>query len=72
MVFEDEKWEDSLICLKCGHSMDLDDYGTDPDEVQEQLQKEYREVYGDEDEDNDEDYSGEYYEEETDELSHDD
>jgi len=30
MEFEDEN-EDILICPKCGHSVDLDDYGSEDD-----------------------------------------
>ena len=31
MQFEDE-WEDILVCLECGHSVDLDHYGMENDE----------------------------------------
>lgn len=31
MQFEDEETRDILICLKCGHSVDLDDYGSEED-----------------------------------------
>lgn len=33
MVFEDEKWRDSLVCENCGYSCQLDDYGDDPEDV---------------------------------------
>ena len=59
MIFEDEKWRDSLVCEKCGYSCRLDDYGLDSDDVNRQRITEiagtlntetYEEVY---DEDND-------------------
>ena len=31
MEFEDE-WKDILVCLNCGHSVDLDHYGFEKDE----------------------------------------
>lgn len=31
MEFEDE-WEDILVCLKCGHSVELERYGMEDDE----------------------------------------
>ena len=33
MIFEDEKWRDSLVCEHCGYSCKLDEYGDDPDIV---------------------------------------
>ncbi len=36
MEFEDE-WEDILVCPRCGHSVDLDDYGCEGDEEYENL-----------------------------------
>lgn len=36
MKFEDE-YEDVLICLKCGHSVDLEHYGFENDEEYEAL-----------------------------------
>lgn len=59
MVFEDEKWRDSLVCENCGYSCKLDDYGIDVDEVEMRRIAEiagfpttetYEEIY---DEDND-------------------
>lgn len=32
MVFEDE-YESILVCEHCGHSMDIDEYGVDPDSL---------------------------------------
>ena len=59
MVFEDEKWRDSLVCEHCGWSCSLDDYGEDPAEVENQkisdavayYQETHEEIYGDEDDD---------------------
>lgn len=34
MVFEDEKWRDTLVCPKCGYSCDLDDYGKTEEEIE--------------------------------------
>lgn len=36
MEFEDE-WEDTLVCAHCGHSVNLDDYGSEGDEKYENL-----------------------------------
>lgn len=36
MQFEDE-WEDILVCLKCGHSVELERYGMEDDEEYEAL-----------------------------------
>ena len=58
MEYEDED-EDTLVCDSCGYSMDVDDYGTDPDEDL------YPIMEDDEDED-DEDDSSEYYDPEID------
>lgn len=33
MEFEDE-WEDTLVCLHCGHSVDLDEYGCEEEEYE--------------------------------------
>ena len=30
MVFEDEKWKDSLICEECGYGCSTLEYGEDP------------------------------------------
>ena len=50
MEFEDEH-EDILICAKCGHSVDLDDYGCEGDEEYENLYPTREEVLGIADED---------------------
>ena len=36
MQFEDE-WEDILVCLVCGHSVELERYGMEDDEEYEAL-----------------------------------
>lgn len=36
MQFEDE-WEDTLVCLGCGHSVGLEHYGIENDEEYEAL-----------------------------------
>ena len=36
MQFEDE-WEDILVCLECGHSVELERYGMEDDEEYEAL-----------------------------------
>ena len=36
MQFEDE-WEDILVCLECGHSVELEQYGMEDDEEYEAL-----------------------------------
>lgn len=62
MVFEDEKWRDSLVCENCGYSCKLDDYGMDTSEVDRQRITEvagaiagetYEDVYGEDNEDDD-------------------
>ena len=57
MVFEDEKWRDSLVCENCGYSCALDDYGSDTDDIDRKriteiagLPETYEDIYG---EDND-------------------
>ena len=45
MQFEDE-WEDILVCLECGHSVDLDHYGMENDEEYEALYPTKEEVCG--------------------------
>ncbi len=45
MQFEDE-WEDTLVCLECGHSVDLDHYGMENDEEYEALYPTKEEVCG--------------------------
>lgn len=69
MQFEDES-EDTLVCLKCGHSVDSDRYGIESDEEYAALYPTQEEVLGisDDDED-DEDYCGETYDEVCGELS---
>ena len=32
MKFENKKWRDTLVCLSCGNSMDLDEYGLSSEE----------------------------------------
>lgn len=60
MIFEDEKWKDSLVCENCGYSCKLDDYGLDSTEVDrkritevageiESKTETYEEIYGDND-----------------------
>lgn len=53
MEFEDEN-EDILVCVKCGHSVDLDDYGCEGDENYENLYPTREEVLGIVDEDDSE------------------
>lgn len=65
MKFEDE-WEDTLVCLSCGYSVDSDMYGFNSEEEYNALFPRADEL--DENEDNEE---KEYYEEECGELSHD-
>lgn len=36
MQFEDE-WKDSLVCLSCGHSVDLEHYGLENEEAYDAL-----------------------------------
>lgn len=50
MQFEDE-WEDILVCLECGHSVELEQYGTEDDEEYEALYPTREEVCGEFDED---------------------
>lgn len=50
MQFEDE-WEDILVCLKCGHSVELERYGMEDDEEYEALYPTREEVCGEFDED---------------------
>lgn len=45
MEFEDE-WEDTLVCLHCGHSIDLEEYGCEGDEKYENLYPTREEVLG--------------------------
>ena len=35
MIFEDEKWRDTLVCQACGNSMDLDHYGFTDEEYED-------------------------------------
>lgn len=46
MHFEDEM-EDILVCDKCGHSVELDDYGSEDEESYEELYED--DLEGDED-----------------------
>ena len=45
MEFED-KWEDTLVCPHCGHSVDLDDYGCEGDNKYENVYPTREEVLG--------------------------
>jgi len=65
MEFEDEN-EDILICLNCGHSVDLDHYGMTENEYDALYQTEEEVCEDDEDE-----HHGESYEEVYGELSDD-
>ncbi|MDO4292107.1 MAG: DNA-directed RNA polymerase I [Eubacteriales bacterium] len=51
MEFEDE-WEDILVCVHCGHSVDLDHYGFENDEEYEKLYPTREEVLGSEEKEN--------------------
>ena len=50
MQFEDE-WEDILVCLECGHSVGVEQYGMEDDEEYEALYPTREEVCGEFDED---------------------
>lgn len=50
MQFEDE-WEDILVCLECGYSVELERYGMEDDEEYEALYPTREEVCGEFDED---------------------
>ncbi|GHV42178.1 hypothetical protein FACS189490_10570 [Clostridia bacterium] len=65
MEFEDE-WEETLVCLACGHEVDIERYGYSDDEEYDALYPTREEVMGDED---DEDDTGETYDEVYGELS---
>lgn len=49
MEFEDE-WEDTLICIQCGHSIDLEHYGFENDEEYEAQYPTREDIVGYEDE----------------------
>ena len=74
MQWENE-WEDSLVCIACGYSMDPEVYGLSEEEYQD-LYPTKEQVLGiaseEEEQWDDEEYTGEVYEEECGELSHDD
>ena len=73
MQWENE-WEDSLVCISCGYSMDPEMYGL-TDEEYDDLYPTKEQVLGigdDDDWDEDDEYTGEVYEEVCGELSHDD
>ena len=55
MEFEDEKWRDTLVCLECGHSMDLDMYGFADEDEYNAMFPTREEVLGIEDDDEDDD-----------------
>ena len=52
MEWEDE-WEDTLVCPKCGHSMDSDHYGFASEEEYNAMYPTKEEVCGYEDDDDD-------------------
>ena len=64
MEFED-KWEDTLICSNCGHSVDLEKYGCENEEEYENLYPTKEDVLGiaTEDEDDEDNPEGETYDE---------
>ena len=71
MEFEDE-WKDVLVCPECGHSVDLDYYGSENEEDYDALYPTYEEVAGYEEEDDDEENEyGETYDEVCGELDND-
>ncbi len=58
MVFEDEKWKDSLMCEACGYGCNLDEYGLEYSEIEGRRLSEivgqrstetYEEIYGEDD-----------------------
>lgn len=69
MKFED-KTQDTLICPKCGHSIDYERYGFENDEDYDALYPTKEEVLGNEDDEDEED-TGERYDEVCGELSDD-
>lgn len=46
-----DEWEDILVCLECGHSVELERYGMEDDEEYEALYPTREEVCGEFDED---------------------
>lgn len=70
MVFEDEKWRDTLVCPKCGYSCDLDDYGKTEEEIEMDYptEEEVRKLLGEEYDRMDRDECNETYEEVYNEL----
>ena len=64
MEFEDEEWQDTLVCPNCGEDIDLDEYGFDSEEEYENLYPTREEVLGEENEDNEleETYDDDLYE----------
>lgn len=70
MKFEDE-WEDILICSRCGHSVESEEYGFENDEDYYALYPTKEELLGFEDEYDINNEYGETYEEVCDELSDD-
>lgn len=69
MEFENE-WEDTLVCPKCGNSIDSDRYGMS-DEEYDALYPTMEEVCGYNDEEEEDEYYGETYDEVCGELSDD-
>ena len=76
MEFEDEKWQDTLICPKCGHAIDYERYGFEDDDEYDALFPTREEVVwydeddeeDEDDEDDDDEDTGERYREVGDEL----
>lgn len=60
----ESEWEDSLVCLNCGFSIDPERYGL-TDEEYEDLYPTMEQVLGiaDDDEEDDDEYTGETYDE---------
>lgn len=62
MEFED-KWEDTLVCPHCGHSVELENYGCEGDEKYEELYPTREELLGIADEEDEDNPEGETYDE---------
>ena len=63
MKFENEEWQDTLVCPNCGEDVDLDEYGFDSEEEYEALYPTREEVLGEEDDDEPEEtYDNDLYE----------
>lgn len=46
MIFENKKWRDTLVCLSCGNSMDLDEYGLSSEEEYSNLYPTEKDIVG--------------------------